>query len=31
MADFHRRRGWDFYALDLRKYWRSLLPRQTPD
>ncbi|MCH1866791.1 alpha/beta hydrolase [Nocardioides sp. CFH 31398] len=23
-------RGWDFYALDLRKYGRSLLPHQTP-
>lgn len=23
-------RGWDFYALDLRKYGRSLRPHQTP-
>nr|MDT0658609.1 alpha/beta hydrolase [Micromonospora sp. DSM 115978] len=31
LADFYRRRGWDFYALDLRKYGRSLLPHQTPN
>ncbi|MDG4829077.1 alpha/beta hydrolase [Solwaraspora sp. WMMD1047] len=29
LADFYRERGWDFYALDLRKYGRSLLPHQT--
>lgn len=31
LADFHTERGWDFYALDLRKYGRSLLPHQTPN
>jgi alpha-beta hydrolase superfamily lysophospholipase len=31
LADFYRRNGWDFYALDLRKYGRSLLPHQTPN
>ncbi|QGN47214.1 alpha/beta hydrolase [Micromonospora sp. WMMD558] len=31
LADFFVERGWDFYALDLRKYGRSLLPRQTPN
>ena len=31
LAEFHRRNGWDFYALDLRKYGRSLLPHQTPN
>ncbi|GIE81536.1 alpha/beta hydrolase [Actinoplanes philippinensis] len=31
MADFFVERGWDFYALDLRKYGRSLLPHQTPN
>ncbi|MFB6392454.1 alpha/beta hydrolase [Polymorphospora lycopeni] len=31
LADFFARRGWDFYALDLRKYGRSLLPHQTPN
>jgi alpha-beta hydrolase superfamily lysophospholipase len=31
MADFFVARGWDFYALDLRKYGRSLLPHQTPN
>lgn len=28
-ADWWTARGWDFYALDLRKYGRSLLPHQT--
>jgi alpha-beta hydrolase superfamily lysophospholipase len=31
MADFFVERGWDFYALDLRKYGRSLLSHQTPN
>lgn len=31
LADFFVDRGWDFYALDLRKYGRSLLPHQTPN
>ena len=31
LADFYVARGWDFYALDLRKYGRSLLPHQTPN
>jgi alpha-beta hydrolase superfamily lysophospholipase len=31
MADFFIERGWDFYALDLRKYGRSLLEHQTPN
>jgi alpha-beta hydrolase superfamily lysophospholipase len=31
MADFFIDRGWDFYALDLRKYGRSLLTHQTPN
>lgn len=30
-ADFWVDRGYDFYALDLRKYGRSLLPHQTPN
>lgn len=30
-ADFWVQRGYDFYALDLRKYGRSLLPHQTPN
>ncbi|HKE74486.1 MAG TPA: alpha/beta hydrolase [Acidimicrobiales bacterium] len=30
MADRFVARGWDFYALDLRKYGRSLRPHQTP-
>jgi len=30
-ADFWTDRGYDFYALDLRKYGRSLLPHQTPN
>lgn len=29
VADYFAARGWDFYALDLRKYGRSLLPHQT--
>ncbi|HEX5741550.1 MAG TPA: alpha/beta hydrolase [Pilimelia sp.] len=31
LADFFATRGWDFYALDLRKHGRSLLPHQTPN
>lgn len=31
LAEFFTGRGWDFYALDLRKYGRSLLPHQTPN
>src|SRR6266498_4180257 len=31
LADFFVARGWDFYAVDLRKYGRSLLPHQTPN
>jgi alpha-beta hydrolase superfamily lysophospholipase len=31
LADFFTERGWDFYALDLRKYGRSLLEHQTPN
>ena len=31
LADFYVDRGIDFYALDLRKYGRSLLPHQTPN
>ena len=30
-ADFWCERGYDFYALDLRKYGRSLLEHQTPN
>lgn len=30
-ADFWVGQGYDFYALDLRKYGRSLLPHQTPN
>ncbi len=30
-ADFYSAKGFDFYALDLRKYGRSLLPHQTPN
>jgi len=30
-ADFWCSRGYDFYALDLRKYGRSLRPHQTPN
>ncbi|MET9338246.1 MULTISPECIES: alpha/beta hydrolase [unclassified Nonomuraea] len=29
LADFYLDQGFDFYALDLRKYGRSLLPHQT--
>ena len=29
-AEWWLERGYDFYALDLRKYGRSLLPHQTP-
>jgi alpha-beta hydrolase superfamily lysophospholipase len=31
VADYFVERGWDFYALDLRKHGRSLLPHQTPN
>jgi alpha-beta hydrolase superfamily lysophospholipase len=31
LAEFFVERGWDFYALDLRKYGRSLLEHQTPN
>jgi alpha-beta hydrolase superfamily lysophospholipase len=31
LADFYTSRGIDFYALDLRKYGRSLLSHQTPN
>ena len=31
LADFYCTRGFDFYALDLRKYGRSLMPYQTPN
>jgi alpha-beta hydrolase superfamily lysophospholipase len=31
LADFFTERGYDFYALDLRKYGRSLLAHQTPN
>jgi alpha-beta hydrolase superfamily lysophospholipase len=31
LADFFAENGWDFYALDLRKYGRSLLAHQTPN
>jgi alpha-beta hydrolase superfamily lysophospholipase len=31
LADFYTARGIDFYALDLRKYGRSLLTHQTPN
>lgn len=30
-ADYWVSRGYDFYALDLRKFGRSLLPHQTPN
>ncbi|MGI8522938.1 MAG: alpha/beta hydrolase [Nocardioides sp.] len=30
-ADWWVERGYDFYALDLRRYGRSLLPHQTPN
>jgi len=31
LAEWWNGRGYDFYALDLRKYGRSLLPHQTPN
>jgi alpha-beta hydrolase superfamily lysophospholipase len=31
LASFFTDRGWHFYALDLRKYGRSLLTHQTPN
>jgi alpha-beta hydrolase superfamily lysophospholipase len=31
LAEFFTQRGYDFYALDLRKYGRSLRPGQTPN
>jgi alpha-beta hydrolase superfamily lysophospholipase len=31
LADHYVDRGFDFYAIDLRKYGRSLLPHQTPN
>ena len=31
LADFFIERGWDFYAIDLRKYGRSLREHQTPN
>jgi alpha-beta hydrolase superfamily lysophospholipase len=31
LADFYVERGYSFFALDLRKYGRSLLPHQTPN
>jgi alpha-beta hydrolase superfamily lysophospholipase len=31
LAEFFTTRGYDFYALDLRKYGRSLLAHQTPN
>ncbi len=31
LADFYVERGWDFHAIDLRRYGRSLLPHQTPE
>ncbi|MDQ3274461.1 MAG: alpha/beta hydrolase [Actinomycetota bacterium] len=31
LADFYTSEGYDFYALDLRKHGRSLLPHQTPN
>jgi alpha-beta hydrolase superfamily lysophospholipase len=31
LAEFYTSRGYDFYALDLRKHGRSLLPHQTPN
>jgi alpha-beta hydrolase superfamily lysophospholipase len=31
LAEFFTARGYDFYALDLRKYGRSILPHQTPN
>lgn len=31
LADFYTGLGWDFYAIDLHKYGRSLLAHQTPN
>jgi alpha-beta hydrolase superfamily lysophospholipase len=31
LAEFFTARGYDFYALDLRKYGRSLRSHQTPN
>lgn len=31
LAGWYIDHGWDFYAVDLRKYGRSLLPHQTPN
>jgi alpha-beta hydrolase superfamily lysophospholipase len=31
LAEFYTERGYDFYALDLRKYGRSLRPQHTPN
>ena len=31
LAEFFTDRGYDFYALELRKYGRSLLPHQSPN
>lgn len=31
LADFYLARGYDFYAIDLRKHGRSLLSHQTPN
>jgi len=31
LAKFFHQQGWAFYAIDLRKYGRSLLPHQTPN
>ena len=31
LADHYTDRGFDFYAIDLRKHGRSLLPHQTPN
>lgn len=31
LAEFFTERGYDFYAIDLRKYGRSLLAHQTPN
>jgi alpha-beta hydrolase superfamily lysophospholipase len=31
LADFFTERGWDFYAIDLHKYGRSLREYQTPN
>ena len=30
-AEWWTQRGWDFYAVDLRKYGRSMRPHQTPN